>query len=801
MDPKSDFKTVHNGIKEFSKRIESAPNAPAGLLDTFTPIILSFCFLDIQSKSFTSILQFSRTDDKGLGATAQEFMNEISEKNPQVLTANIKELCKTLEDEAPTETKDNEPGTVATLKAYRKFIQTLVSYASYGTPPQASKYAITLLMTASDRKEMHAKDILEKSTKDWKYGEDHFLTKLAAISQLQLLSPKIADDFNDEILEITTPKNFFSKSEHQRKIMIQIGKTMMNWMKNVKLNVGIEDFGLIFKYAQTVKQARDAIHPDKSENLYVLSDLTQAIISKWEAKKGWTMQSYPAKIRVPAKLFGALQSHSIAQEIAEKNYLPERVDLELDKLIRGLDKKKKRKSIDESSLPASKKQKSESKSKSIGSKKERRIKTQKTKKIKEPRISTISDSERRKSGRGTSGRKSYVDRDDSEDEDECWKGLVNGNIMMKMVIGLNLKKRKKRKRRQREKRGRRKRQRGRQRRYQRRQGSKSSGKGKGKGKAKGKGKSKAKTPTKKSARTVVSEDEVEDEVQVEAEYEANVRSEAEADVEPEAEQEDIDMDDEPELEPELESEPEPNVESKAKKFLKATPAPTSTTINEDEIEQEDAVMEDIVSPPKRTSRSTKPLLEGKGKKVVSEVDEGNNQSPVDTVELTETLKDSHLQTSSPPIKTNSRNSRSTGRGRNVKGKKVISQEPEEEVQLKDNSLVEDGDTEMIDEPELQSEVEVEAEVDIEEPQTNGKKTLNTRGSTKSDLVVSTREALKPTRNTRGKVQDVEVETEVLEEESTPVSKKGRGKKVGQVKEVVGSGSGSGRTTRGRPSRG
>jgi sister-chromatid-cohesion protein PDS5 len=101
-----------------------------------------------------------------------------------------------------------------------------------------------------------------------------------------------------------------------------------------------DNLGLIYKYAQSVKQARDAINPAESENLYVLSDLTQAVISKWEAKKGWTMQSYPAKVRVPAKLFGALQSHSVAQEIAEKNYLAEELDEKLDGLIRNVDKKK-----------------------------------------------------------------------------------------------------------------------------------------------------------------------------------------------------------------------------------------------------------------------------------------------------------------------------------------------------------------------------------------------------------------------------------------------------------------------------
>ncbi|QSZ30000.1 hypothetical protein DSL72_004518 [Monilinia vaccinii-corymbosi] len=1005
MDPKTDFKTVHNAIKEFSKRIEAAPNAPAGLLDTLTPIIYRSAFLIYNRSHLPSILQFSRTDDKGLGATAQEVMNEISEKNPQVFTANIKEMCKTLEDEAPTETKDNGSGTVATLKACavyvkskteskslpkdREFIQTLVSYASYGTPPRASKYAITLLMAVADRKEMHAKDLLEKSTKDWKYGESHFLTKLAAISQLQLLSPKIADDFSDQIVEITTSELLLqvrtpaketdpiwqgddeldeecqakcwalkilvnrlrtveeaevrtvaqpvfrilnalivnegelSKKKdtpihHKSRLRLVAAQLMLKlcttsifdeilaptqfdrlsfvaqdqslnvrrgfvkklqkylvkdrlpdrfytiifltafepdqnfktsivtWIRSrakvfaesktmvlektlprllsllahhpdystepkdlidharyilyyVSSVASEDNLGLIYKYAQSVKQARDAIHPAQSENLYVLSDLTQAVISKWEAKKGWTMQSYPAKLRVPAKLFGPLQSHDVAQEIAEKNYIPEEVDEGLDSLVRNVDKKKsqKRKSIDESSLPAAKKQKSEARPKSTAGKKERAAKTPKPKKIKEPRTPAISSAERRKSGRGASARKSYIDRDDSEDENEMLEGVSkwvyydkDGNEVESEeedepeqdeddaeVDEDDVK------------------------------GEEPVPNSTGKGKRK----AKAKTPLKKSARTVVSDDEAE------------------------TEREDVDMEEEAEHEGEAEVEPTPppkpkrGVKAEAKSKAKTkTPskkaAPVSTPISEDEVkvgqEEEDVEMEDeiVSSPPRRTSRSSKPTPRGRGKKAISEeeieeVAGGDQASDDDAIELAEpTSQDSPPPTPSPPpAKANARNSRAAGRGRNGKRKKAASPEPEaeeeeEEVQEpeKEDSpipVAEDEDVGMADEPEVQ------AEVDEEEPQTNGKKTRSNRGSNKSTSVVQAREktsrqALKPTRNTRGKVQEVveEVETEVTEEETTPVRTsggkgKGKGKKVGQVKDVVESG--NRRTMRGR----
>ncbi|KAM3083145.1 Sister chromatid cohesion protein pds5 [Clarireedia jacksonii] len=636
MDPKSEFKTVHNAIKEFAKRIEAAPNAPAGLLDTMMPIIYRSALIVYNRSHLPAILQFSRTDDKGLGATAQEVMNEISERSPQVLTANIKELCKTLEDEAPSETQTNDPGTIATLKACavfakskteskslpkdRKFVSTLINYALYGTPPRAAKYAVTLLMAATERKEMHIKDLLDKTTKDWKYGGDHYLTKLAAISQLQLLGAKIAEDYNDDILEITTqnillkvrtpaketdplwqsddeldeecqakcwalkilvnklrtvetpeeakivaqpvykllhalivgngeiskqkdtpqhhksrlrllaaqlmlklcttpmfddlltPANFDRLAfvaqdelpnvrkgfvEKLQKYLVKdklsdrfytiifltayepepaFKSSILTWIRSrakvfadtkttvlektfprllsllahhpdysteptelkdhavyilyyVSAVASEDNLGLIFKYAQSVKQARDAINPKESENLYVLSDLAQAVITRWEQKKGWTMQTFPAKVRVPAKLFSALPSHEVAQEIAEKSYLPDEMDGLLDKLFREQDKKKssKRKSLDESALPSAKKQKSSehsrSHSKAAVSRKPKVAKTPKAKKEKAPRT-PIDSGDRRRSGRDRSAKKSYVDRDDSEDDEEMWDGVA-----------------------------------------------------------------------------------------------------------------------------------------------------------------------------------------------------------------------------------------------------------------------------------------------------------------------------------------------------------------------------------------
>jgi sister-chromatid-cohesion protein PDS5 len=546
MAPESDFKTVYKAIKEFSKRIEAAPGAPAGLLDTLIPLIFRSGSLVYNKSHLPAILEFSRSDAKGLAATAHEVLKEISGRNPEVFKAQVKELCKTLEEQAPSATKANDLGSVETLKACagyaqkypeeiphdRKFVQALLSFAQYGTPPKAAKYAVSILMAASERKEMHAKDLLQKVTTDWEYGSGHFLTKLAAMSQLTYLQPKVADDVNDKILDITTqqvllqvrveaessdpnwqdessldeecqakcwalkvlvnrirsikdeddikelagpvykllntlifkegeisktqttpkhhrsrlrlvaaqlmlklcatsrvfddlltPSNFVNLAcvtqderfqvrrsfiEKLQKYLVSnrlsnrfytisflvafepelaFRQTTMTWIRSrtkffqdasktvmesllprlisllahhpdyspepedladtahyilfyISAVANEENLGLIYKYAERVKQTKDAVKPTESDNLYVLSDLTQAVIRKWQDKRGWNMQTYSGKTGLSKDLFAALPSHDIAQEIAEKQYLPEDMDDLLDGLVKSADKKK-----------------------------------------------------------------------------------------------------------------------------------------------------------------------------------------------------------------------------------------------------------------------------------------------------------------------------------------------------------------------------------------------------------------------------------------------------------------------------
>ncbi|EPE07314.1 pds5 spo76 protein [Ophiostoma piceae UAMH 11346] len=213
-------------------------------------------------------------------------------------------------------------------------------------------------------------------------------------------------------------------------------------------NVATESsLGLINKYAERVKQTLDGIDPaGHSENLYVLSDLTQATIRKFQQRKGWTLEPYAEKVGVPQGLYSPLPSHEKALEIARKQFLPEGVEDRLDDLLKVAERKKKRRSTDDYHLQSSagshaaKKAKTSSSSRPSGSKSasgsarrssasaSRSKSGSSARKSSKPKASSaprIPDSERRRSGRsGGQAQSSYIERDSDEDDEEMLNGVA-----------------------------------------------------------------------------------------------------------------------------------------------------------------------------------------------------------------------------------------------------------------------------------------------------------------------------------------------------------------------------------------
>ncbi|TKA77158.1 hypothetical protein B0A49_12339 [Cryomyces minteri] len=187
-----------------------------------------------------------------------------------------------------------------------------------------------------------------------------------------------------------------------------------------------ENLPLIYHVAQRVKAVRDGVDPPQSENLYILSDLAQAVMRRFEEEKGWSMQAWPGKLRMPAALFAPLPSHEVAQQIADKQYVPEDLIDKLEGLVSESLKTKKRRLGEVGAHRATKKVKSVNGSghgtlstkKVAGSKTPKTPRARKGRRVREGGISSAApSSERRRSGRAR-GKTSYAERDDSEDDAE-----------------------------------------------------------------------------------------------------------------------------------------------------------------------------------------------------------------------------------------------------------------------------------------------------------------------------------------------------------------------------------------------
>ncbi|KAL6717124.1 Sister chromatid cohesion protein pds5 [Lecanora helva] len=647
MSPDSDYRTVVNAIKELTRRIEQKATSPQDLLAVLIPLLYRVSVIVYNKSHVTGIMGYSRTDDKSLASTAQETLKEISTQTPQVLKAHVKEICVLLQDEAPQKGSTNDPGALDNLRACasyaskypdkifqdRKFVQAMVNFALYGTPAEAGKHAVTIIMTSSEKKEMLAKDLVQKCIKDFQYGGEGFLSRLASLSQLMLLAPNEVEQESDAVSDIAI-EEVLSKSrttatdsskpyswspamddecqakcwalkilvnrvrsqsdpETQSEIAGPVYKVLLNLIQNdgellpnkdtpsthkprlrllaarlcLKLctkqrtdglltptsfntlaliaqdpifevrssflqrlkkylghsklpqrfyaipfllafepNTSLksdtttwlrsrafhfrslkdqqpdkkahivmvsifarllsllayhpdyastaedlidfaryilfylypvateENLSLIYHIAQRVKQSRDAIGPpaEYDSHLYYLSDLAQLTIRKFEEAHGWSIQTLPTKLRLPTSLYENLDEHEEAQQVAEKNFLPEGVEEGIDGLVKTTMKaarsqgKKRRSDHHENGEERGGKRVRSLTIRKAPAAKEKKPKALKTPKKPKRKSSEDVEStiERRRSGRATVTGGKYAERDDEEDDEEMAEGVA-----------------------------------------------------------------------------------------------------------------------------------------------------------------------------------------------------------------------------------------------------------------------------------------------------------------------------------------------------------------------------------------
>ncbi|KAM4054732.1 sister chromatid cohesion protein pds5 [Hirsutella rhossiliensis] len=606
IESESDFKTVRRAINELITKIQAG--AAAACLDTLIPLLYRSSCLMFNRSHLATIMDYSKSDKEGFAGVAHQVLNDISQRNPDIFKAHAEELRKEIIEQAPTDKRRNDPAVVDILKAYssyskrypqdinydRGFTQTLMNYALYGSPPKSAKYAVNVLLAKNDDKsKVTATNLLRNVMKDLNYGSPHFLTRLAAISQLERLAPMVTADSDEAIHDLTIKKILrevrtdakadsdpswiddaeldeelqakclslrilanqamateeepdaeerikpvfkllktfvvnegeFCKTKdtplhHRKRLRLLAGlltlklctvkkydeqleptsfnklaeliqdselqvrrrfmEKLQDYLTRAKLRARFhtilflvafepvtdlknrvetwirsrarcygekkqqileaimgrlipllahhpdytsntedladfanyflfylgaiateENISLIYKYAERVKQTRDGVNSDTSENLYVLSDLAQAVIRKFQERRNWSFQAWPGKVGLPTGLYTALPSSEVAQQIAKKQYIPDELDERLDDMIRALDRKKKRKSMNDGADPPAKRAKTAVRERSKSKAKATKSATKKTPKPKTPK-----------------------ERDDADDEEEMLDGVA-----------------------------------------------------------------------------------------------------------------------------------------------------------------------------------------------------------------------------------------------------------------------------------------------------------------------------------------------------------------------------------------
>ena len=212
-----DYRTIVKAKRELTRRLEESSNVPQDMQASLLALLRRVGSFIYNRSHVPVIMQYSRADTGGLSEIAHEMLRDISTRTPEVLKAQIQDICAHLQEDVPTGIKANNPGVLNDLKACaayasrhpkdipkdRDFFKAMMAFAFHGAPAQASKFAVSIILAVSDKKEMHARDIIQHCVRNFTYGTKNFLCKLAALSQVMLLAPEQTDNFGDEIMDIT----------------------------------------------------------------------------------------------------------------------------------------------------------------------------------------------------------------------------------------------------------------------------------------------------------------------------------------------------------------------------------------------------------------------------------------------------------------------------------------------------------------------------------------------------------------------------------------------------------------------
>lgn len=209
-----DYKTMSKAIRELRKRLQDG--GLSSVRETLDVILNVTALVAYNRSHIPAIMEHARSPEDPFVDTAQELLREISEKVPEVMKTHIKVLCEELEQQAPSQKESELPSAADSLKACaafarkypeeipreRHFYTSMLAYVQHSISPKAAKHAATIVLSASDKKDMYAKEMLTKAIKGIETGATNKLAHLAAIAQVSLLSSSAANAQEKGILKI-----------------------------------------------------------------------------------------------------------------------------------------------------------------------------------------------------------------------------------------------------------------------------------------------------------------------------------------------------------------------------------------------------------------------------------------------------------------------------------------------------------------------------------------------------------------------------------------------------------------------
>ncbi|KAK0556088.1 Sister chromatid cohesion protein pds5 [Tilletia horrida] len=93
----------------------------------------------------------------------------------------------------------------------------------------------------------------------------------------------------------------------------------------LNLLVTSENVGLYFHLASKLKTVRDKETTEATDNIYALSEFAEVLIKRKARNMGWTIDTYPGKVKLPSDIFSPLPNPEVRTQICAHQYLPQDV--------------------------------------------------------------------------------------------------------------------------------------------------------------------------------------------------------------------------------------------------------------------------------------------------------------------------------------------------------------------------------------------------------------------------------------------------------------------------------------------